>query len=115
VHKVGQMLYRLTTLSLSLDFPPFSWYGVCLQRRCAHGTDYDKRICCGKANEKERRLYSREQTRMCSLRLCYRRRGDKQTTANRACDRFDSNVGHQNLYRGKQRKPRRSGAMDHKI
>ena len=22
--------------------------------------DYDKRICCGKANEKERRLYSRD-------------------------------------------------------
>ncbi len=40
--------------------------------------DYDKRICCGKANEKERRLYSREQTRRCSLRLRYRRRGEKQ-------------------------------------
>ena len=27
---------------------------------------------------KKRRLYSREQTRRCSLRLRYRRRGDKQ-------------------------------------
>ena len=33
---------------------------------------------CGKSNEKERRLYSREQTRRCSLRLRYRRRGEKQ-------------------------------------
>lgn len=59
---------------------------------------------------KKRRLYSRGQTRRCSLRLCYRRRGDKQTMANRACDRFGGNVGHQNLRRRKQRKPRRSGA-----
>lgn len=64
---------------------------------------------------KKRRLYSRGQARRCSLRLCYRRRGEKQTTANRACDRFGGNVGHQKLRRGKQRKPRRSGAMDHKI
>lgn len=29
---------------------------------------------------------------------------DKQTTANRACDRFGGNVGHQKLRRRKQRK-----------
>lgn len=46
--------------------------------------DYGKKICCGKANEKERRLYSREQTRRCSLRLCYRRRGDTGTNPNDA-------------------------------
>ena len=86
----GQNHHRSTAkacvkLDIIANFPAFAGLSTAFVVLCvltkggAHnGTDYDKRIYCGKANEKERRLYSREQTRRCSLRLCYRRRGEKQ-------------------------------------
>ena len=75
---VGKTIALELFLIFPVDFRRFHGI-VCAYKGGAHnGTDYDKKAYCGKANEKERGLYSRGQTRRCSLRLRYRRRGEKQ-------------------------------------
>lgn len=78
VHKVGQMLYRLTTLALVAGLSVvFVVWCVLPNEMCTMAWITTKEyIYCdyGKANEKEWRLYFRERTWRYSLCLHYRQR-----------------------------------------